>query len=172
MEDVKDGIWRPARVVSVVKPVECRVDPFERTIGSIRLDDCSVDRRGTLLETFRSDPETSVLLLTLLTAGVGLNITNANKVIILEPFRFGANEAQAVMRVHRIGQLRPVEIIKFFSRNTIDERLLRLREKMGELDVSRDADAPSAGDVDDVGAGAGDTMFSKADLDVVFGITE
>ena len=65
-----------------------------------------------------------------------------------------------------------MEIIKFFSRGTIDERLLRLREKMGELDVSRDADAPAAGDVDDVGAGAGDTMFSKADLDVVFGITE
>lgn len=103
LEDVKDGIWRPARVVRVVKPAECRADPFEWTIGSIRLDDCSMDRRGTLLETFRSDPETSVLLLTLLTAGVSLNITNANKVFILEPFRFGANEAQAVMRVHRIG---------------------------------------------------------------------
>ncbi|EGB04992.1 hypothetical protein AURANDRAFT_17564, partial [Aureococcus anophagefferens] len=75
------------------------------------------------------DPETSVLLLTLATAGVGLNITNANKVVILEPFRFGSNEAQAAMRVHRIGQSRDVEIIKFFTRGTMDERLLKLRHK-------------------------------------------
>ena len=88
-EDQKDGLWRPAKVVSVVKPAGC-ADAFEHTLGSIRLDDSSPDRRGQLLETFRSDPETSVLLLTLQTAGVGLNITNANKVIILEPFRFGA----------------------------------------------------------------------------------
>ena len=169
LEDQKDGLWRPAKVVSVVKPAECAADPFERTLGSIRLDDSSPDRRGQLLETFRSDPETSVLLLTLQTAGVGLNITNANKVIILEPFRFGAQEAQAVTRVHRIGQLRPVEIIKFYCRNTVDERMLRLRQKRGELDASQDGDAPSA---DDVGAGAGDTAFAKADLDVLFGVTE
>ena len=62
------------------------------------------------------------LLLTLATAGVGLNITNANKVIILEPFRFGSNEAQAAMRVHRIGQSRDVEIITFFTRATMDHR--------------------------------------------------
>ena len=168
LEDQKDGLWRSAKVVSVVKPAGC-ADAFEQTLGSIRLDDSSPDRRGQLLETFRSDPETSVLLLTLETAGVGLNITNANKVIILEPFRFGANEAQAVTRVHRIGQLRPVEIIKFYCRNTIDERLLRLRQKRGELDASQDGDAPSA---DDVGTGAGDTAFAKADLDVLFGVTE
>ena len=169
LEDQKDGLWRPAKVVSVIKPAECAADPFERTLGSIRLDDSSPDRRGALLETFRSDPETSVLLLTLETAGVGLNITNANKVIILEPFRFGANEAQAVTRVHRIGQLRPVEIIKFYCRNTIDERLLRLRQKRGELEASRDADAPSA---DDIAAGGDKTAFAKADLDVLFGVTE
>ncbi len=168
LEDQKDGLWRPAKVVSVVKPAGC-ADAFEQTLGSIRLDDSSPDRRGQLLETFRSDPETSVLLLTLQTAGVGLNITNANKVIILEPFRFGAQEAQAVTRVHRIGQLRPVEIIKFYCRNTVDERMLRLRQKRGELDASQDGDAPSA---DDVGAGAGDTAFAKADLDVLFGVTE
>ena len=168
LEDQKDGLWRPAKVVSVVKPAGC-ADAFEQTLGSIRLDDSSPDRRGQLLETFRSDPETSVLLLTLQTAGVGLNITNANKVIILEPFRFGAQEAQAVTRVHRIGQLRPVEIIKFYCRNSVDERMLRLRQKRGELDASQDGDAPSA---DDVGAGAGDTAFAKADLDVLFGVTE
>ena len=54
-------------------------------------------------------------------------------------------------------------------RNTVDERMLRLRQKRGELDASQDGDAPSA---DDVGAGAGDTAFAKADLDVLFGVTE
>ena len=47
--------------------------------------------------------------------------------------------------------------------------MLRLRQKRGELDASQDGDAPSAGDV---GAGAGDTAFAKADLDVLFGVTE
>jgi len=176
LKDVKDGTWRAGRVVRVVSPNSganpfspAAADPFADTLGSIRLDASSPDRRGLLLETFRSDPETAVLLLTLETAGVGLNITNANKVMILEPFRFGATEAQAVTRVHRIGQTRPVEIIKFFTRGTVDERVLRLRQKKGELDASGDADAPSA---DDVGQGAGDTQFSPADLDLLFGVTE
>ena len=80
----------------------------------------------------------------------------------LQPVHFDAP-------VHRIGQLRPVEIIKFYCRNSVDERMLRLRQKRGELDASQDGDAPSA---DDVGAGAGDTAFAKADLDVLFGVTE
>ena len=84
-----------------------------------------------------------------------------------------------------------MEIIKFFTRGTVDERVLRcaeirlrrrrrtpnlnftqvlrLRQKKGELDASGDADAPSA---DDVGQGAGDTQFSPADLDLLFGVTE
>ncbi|KAH8058800.1 hypothetical protein JL720_13990 [Aureococcus anophagefferens] len=111
------------------------------TVGALldgdRYEVKSLDRRGALLEAFRSDPDTSVLLLTLATAGVGLNITNANKVVILEPFRFGSNEAQAAMRVHRIGQSRDVEIIKFFTRGTMDERLLKLRHKRGELERRR-----------------------------------
>ena len=73
------------------------------------------------------------------------------------------------MRVHRIGQTRPVEIIKFFTRQTIDERLLRLRQKRGELEASADGDAPSAGDI---GAGEGETAFSKDDLDLLFGMAD
>lgn len=168
LEDLEDPHFRPGRVVAVSAP-RAGADAFADTLGSIRLDSQSLDRRGALLEAFRSDPETSVLLLTLATAGVGLNITNANKVVILEPFRFGSNEAQAAMRVHRIGQSRDVEIIKFFTRGTMDERLLKLRHKRGELEASGDGDAPSA---DDVGAGTGETEFSAADLDVLFGITE
>ena len=49
------------------------------------------------------------------------------------------------------------------------KELETIRQKRGELDASQDGDAPSA---DDVGAGAGDTAFAKADLDVLFGVTE
>ena len=86
---------------------------------------------------------------------MGLNITNANYVVLLEPFRFDAKEAQASMRVHRIGQTRPVEVIKFFTRNTIDERLLRLRRKKGDLDATDD----------------GDSTFAESELDILFGRT-
>jgi len=99
--------------------------------------------------------------MTLHTAGVGLNITNANAVFLLEPFRYGAHEAQAVMRVHRIGQTRPVNVFKFFSRGTIDERLLRLRHKRSDLDA-----ATADGDAGDPDA---DVELSEGDLDVVLG---
>ena len=54
------------------------------------------------------------------------------------------------------------------SRLAISE-LLRLRQKRGELEASADGDAPSAGDI---GAGEGETAFSKDDLDLLFGMAD
>ena len=87
---------------------------FEQTLGSIRLDDSSA---GPARPAPRDVPSTRRrrIALTLQTAGVGLNITNANKVIILEPFPPRPGRSRYARP--RIGQLRPVEIIKFFCRN-------------------------------------------------------
>ena len=106
-----------------------------------------------------------VLLCSLRAAGVGLNLTRANRAFMMDLWWNPSVEDQAMDRVHRIGQLRPVEIIKFYCRNTVDERMLRLRQKRGELDASQDGDAPSA---DDVGAGAGEP-FGDRSADAIAG---
>jgi len=140
----------------------------------VRLDGPnSADRRGALLETFRTDPETPIALMSAETCSVGLNMTNANHVLLLEPFTTGAAEAQAACRVHRIGQTRPVEVLKFYTKGTIDERLLLLRERRGELE---DASAATGSGGDSSGAAGGEegaaggtTEFSDGDRRILFG---
>jgi SWI/SNF-related matrix-associated actin-dependent regulator of chromatin subfamily A3 len=57
--------------------------------------------RNASLETFKNDPEVNVILLSLKAGGVGLNLTEANRVYIIEPYWNPAVESQAVDRVHR-----------------------------------------------------------------------
>lgn len=64
------------------------------------------------LNDFNEDPETRVFLLCLGTAAAGLTLTRANHVFLLEPGLDPAVEQQAVARVHRYGQTRPVKIVR------------------------------------------------------------
>jgi SNF2 family DNA or RNA helicase len=67
-----------------------------------------------------------VFLVSLKTAGVGLNLVAANKVFLMEPWWNPAVEEQAIERVHRIGQRREVEIVRFVMDRTIEMRMLEL----------------------------------------------
>lgn len=72
---------------------------------------CMQDMRNALNH-FHEDPETRVFLLCLGTAAAGLTLTRANHVYLLEPGLDPAVEQQAVARVHRYGQTRPVNIVR------------------------------------------------------------
>jgi SNF2 family DNA or RNA helicase len=61
--------------------------------------------------------------------GLGLNLTEANHVFILDPWWSPSIEAQAIDRVHRIGQTRPVTVTRFVIKNSIEERILQLQER-------------------------------------------
>ena len=113
-------------------------DPFESAIGYVRLDGStgSALRRGEILDTFKRDPMTSICLLTKTSAGVGLNLTDANHVLILEPSMDAHDELQSIARVHRIGQTRKVSVLKYFTRDSIRERVLKRRQQRGELSVT------------------------------------
>jgi superfamily II DNA or RNA helicase len=60
---------------------------------------------------------------------VGINLTQANRVFLMEPSFNPALEAQAIGRVHRLGQKRNVEIVRFVMKDSVESRILKMLEK-------------------------------------------
>lgn len=74
-----------------------------------------------------------VFVVSLKAGGLGLNLTGANYVIHLDPWRNPAIEQQATDRAHRIGQKQPVTVYHLISENTIEEKILRLHKTKRDL---------------------------------------
>ena len=74
-----------------------------------------------------------MLLLHAGSAAAGLTLTQADLVVLLEPFLSPGDEAQAANRVHRIGQTRPVRCVTYFVEGTVEERLLAFRTRQREF---------------------------------------
>lgn len=91
------------------------------------------DEREASLSSLRNDPRTRVLLCSLRAGSLGLNLTAASRVVILEPFWNPFVEEQAIDRVHRLNQTQDVVVYKFTIKNTVEERILELQEKKREL---------------------------------------
>uniref|UniRef100_A0A093V2A7 DNA repair protein rad5 n=1 Tax=Talaromyces marneffei PM1 TaxID=1077442 RepID=A0A093V2A7_TALMA len=87
--------------------------------------------RGEAAATHSQTPQPSpnVLLISLRAGGVGLNLTAANNVFMMDPWWSFAVEAQAIDRVHRMGQLREVSVTRFVVKDSIEVRMLRVQEK-------------------------------------------
>ena len=89
-------------------------------------------KRQELVDKFNSD-NTNVFLITLKAGGTGLNLTSADIVIHLDMWWNPQVENQATDRAHRIGQKNVVEVIKFVTRGTIEERIIELQDKKRKL---------------------------------------
>ncbi|KAK1140744.1 DNA helicase rad5 [Aspergillus melleus] len=74
-------------------------------------------------------PTPRVLLISLRAGGVGLNLTAASNVFMMDPWWSFAIEAQAIDRVHRMGQLRDVSVTRFIVKDSIEGRMLRVQER-------------------------------------------
>lgn len=94
--------------------------------------DGSTKNRGELVKKFQEGPD-KIFLISLKAGGFGLNLTAANYCILLDPWWNPAVEKQAVDRTHRIGQTKPVFVYKFITKNTIEEKVLKLQEKKEKL---------------------------------------
>lgn len=90
------------------------------------------DRRE-VVERFQQEEENRALLMTLKTGGVGLNLTVADYVYLLDPWWNIAAENQAVDRCHRIGQKNTVFAYKLIAKESIEERIVELQERKREL---------------------------------------
>ncbi|KAJ6097581.1 hypothetical protein N7499_001955 [Penicillium canescens] len=101
----------------------------------VRLDGTmSLQARGKALVAFAQDNEITMLLATIGAGGVGLNLTSASRVFIMEPqYNPAAAVAQAVDRVHRLGQRRAVETVQFIMKGSIEEKILELAKKKQQL---------------------------------------
>ena len=86
--------------------------------------------RDAELENFRYDPLKTVCLVSLRAGAYGLNLTCASQCVILDPFWNPYVENQAVDRIHRIGQTRPVKVHRIVIGNTVEDRILLLQERV------------------------------------------
>ncbi|KAI1379432.1 SNF2 family N-terminal domain-containing protein [Hypoxylon crocopeplum] len=89
--------------------------------------------RTAAMDTFREDNSVHVILVSIMAGGLGLNLTSGNYVYVMEPQYNPAAEAQAVDRVHRLGQKRPVRTVRYIMQDSIEEKMLELQEKKKKL---------------------------------------
>jgi len=85
--------------------------------------------RDTAINKFKEDPDCRVFLMSLKAGGVALNLTVASHVFMMDPWWNPAVERQAQDRIHRIGQYKPIRVVRFIIENTVEERILRLQKK-------------------------------------------
>ena len=90
--------------------------------------DGAIEDRAARVARFQEDPAQSLFLISLKAGGVGLNLTAADYVFILDPWWNPAVEAQAVDRAHRIGQTKRVFVYRLLCRDTVEEKVAALQE--------------------------------------------
>ena len=95
--------------------------------------DGSTKNRREQVELFQNQADHRVFLISLKAGGLGLNLTEADYVFILDPWWNPAVEAQAIDRAHRIGQKKVVFTYKFISKNTVEEKILSLQQRKKKL---------------------------------------
>jgi superfamily II DNA or RNA helicase len=119
-----------SQFTSFLALLRARLD--ERQITYEYLDGRTRDRQERV-ERFQRDASCRLFLISLKAGGVGLNLTAADYVFILDPWWNPAAEAQAVDRTHRIGQTRRVFAYRLIAKDTVEERVLELQQRKREL---------------------------------------
>jgi superfamily II DNA or RNA helicase len=113
-----------SQFTSLLAIVKRRLDAEGTTYAY--LDGRTRDRQARV-DQFQTDPACRVFLISLKAGGLGLNLTAADYVFLLDPWWNPAVEAQAIDRAHRIGQPRPVFAYRLIARGTVEEKVLQLQ---------------------------------------------
>ncbi len=100
--------------------------PYEYLDGKTR------DRQARV-ERFQNDPDCKLFLISLKAGGLGLNLTAAEYVYLLDPWWNPAVESQAIDRAHRIGQTRHVFAYRIIARDTVEQKVLELQSRKKDL---------------------------------------
>jgi hypothetical protein len=90
-------------------------------------------KRKEAVDLFQNDDEQRVFLISLKAGGVGLNLTSADYVYLVDPWWNPAAEQQAIDRTHRIGQKNKIFAYKMICKDTVEEKILQLQEKKKAL---------------------------------------
>ncbi|MFC6996911.1 DEAD/DEAH box helicase [Rufibacter roseus] len=114
-------------MLDLIKPeLQARGICFEYLTGQTR-------NRAARVENFQNNPNVRVFLISLKAGGVGLNLTAADYVYLVDPWWNPAAENQAIDRSHRIGQQKPVVAVRLICPDTVEEKILQLQATKKEL---------------------------------------
>ena len=143
LEEAIDGEHRVlvfSQFVSMLHLIRERLEKLEIPFCYL---DGSTKQRQEVVDRFQSDSAIPVFLISLKAGGVGLNLSAADTVIHFDPWWNPAVEAQATDRAHRIGQTRVVTAYKLITRDTVEEKILRLQDKKrAAIDAAIDSEEP------------------------------
>jgi non-specific serine/threonine protein kinase len=117
----------------------------------------SAQERERAIQSFQNDDSCRVFLISLKAGGVGLNLTAADYVYIVDPWWNPAVEQQAIDRTHRIGQTKNIFAYRMICKDTIEDKILQLQEKKRVL--AKDLIADDDGFV---------KTLTKADVEYLF----
>ncbi|HBH84586.1 MAG: hypothetical protein A2X05_05780 [Bacteroidetes bacterium GWE2_41_25] len=136
LQDIESVISEGHKILvfsSFVKHLNLYADVLsERRIRYAMLTGASTNREK-IVNSFQKDPLNRVFLVSLKAGGLGLNLTAADYVFILDPWWNPASEMQAMSRAHRIGQDKNVFIYRYITTNSIEEKIVRLQEKKSRI---------------------------------------
>jgi superfamily II DNA or RNA helicase len=119
-----------SQFTSMLDIIETRLRKEETRFA--RLDGSTRDREAEV-KRFQTDERIGVFLISLKAGGHGLNLTQADTVIIYDPWWNPAAEEQAAARAHRMGQTLPVHVHKLVAADTVEEKILELQRRKSEL---------------------------------------
>jgi superfamily II DNA or RNA helicase len=143
LEEAIDGEHRVlvfSQFVSMLHLIRERLEKLEIPFCYL---DGSTKQRQEIVDRFQGDSAIPVFLISLKAGGVGLNLSAADTVIHFDPWWNPAVEAQATDRAHRIGQTRVVTAYKLITRDTVEEKILKLQEKKrAAIDAAIDSEEP------------------------------
>ncbi|KAL8112980.1 helicase-like transcription factor CHR28 isoform X3 [Apium graveolens] len=134
----------------------------DSSINYRRLDGTmSVIARDKAVKDFNTQPEVTVIIMSLKAASLGLNMVAACHVLLLDLWWNPTTEDQAVDRAHRIGQTRPVSVLRLTVKDTVEDRILALQQKKREMVASAFGEDES---------GSRQTRLTVEDLQYLFNV--
>ena len=118
---------------SFVRHLELIAEAFQQRNWKYALLTGSTHNRPSEIAHFTGQKDVQAFLISLKAGGVGLNLTQADYVFIIDPWWNPAAEAQAIARAHRIGQDKQVIAYRFITQNSIEEKILHLQDEKRRL---------------------------------------
>lgn len=134
----EDGLPIPVKSI-VFSQWTTMLDRIEDMLQEINIGYCRLDgtmtreQRAEAMDALRNKKTVEVMLVSTRAGGVGLNLTAASRCYLVDPYWNPSVEAQAIDRIHRMGQKREVTAIKLMLNDTVENKLERIQHKKSEL---------------------------------------
>lgn len=145
LRDISEAIYEKREKVlvftqfkEIIPALDCLLEKVFKRKGAVIDGDTSMQKRAEIVDAFQAG-NFPYMVLSLKTAGVGLNLTEANNVIHFDRWWNPAVENQATDRTYRIGQKQNVTVYKFISANTIEEvidKMLKVKQSLADMYVN------------------------------------